>query len=414
MGDTYARTIKELEKRREQIQKELFAAESVIGEKLLAAGDPRAEQELISSYAAEHQAIADTEKKIEEVLSAAEKRRSLQKTLASIKKERSRLEAGWSSLYKELGSASADAGPDNGVPEFGGIYQDIVSLRVQLSDMQHTAAQEEPAQNSASGFAGIKDKLVAKVKNSFAQYSRAAAAKQLEERLSALYIKAGRLICESGKLEEPYAQHELAENVYEPYGKCVEYRAMTASYDERITDCAAQIAAVEETLKKWGVSGNAERSVSAFRHELDEKKKKEHVLCQTAGHAFANLYLLADGEVLTAYTPPSEDDSAAVQTAQLLDRVRMVRIRVADCDHSIAVQTVARDMEQLERRIGSLHSALDANMREIAEIEQRNAEIEKKLAECDAEKAQLVLRRNELEQTAQKSVKQLPEEELQL
>ena len=64
MGDTYARTIKELEKRREQIQKELFAAESVIGEKLLAAGDPRAEQELISSYAAEHQAIADTEKKI--------------------------------------------------------------------------------------------------------------------------------------------------------------------------------------------------------------------------------------------------------------------------------------------------------------------------------------------------------------
>lgn len=406
MIDTYTKTIDELEKRKGQIQKELSLAESVVGKALFAAGDIHAGTESAAAYAALQHDIDDLENRTNDIFSAAEKRQSLQRTLESVKKEKLKLDLNWNSLYESLGNACADAGPDNGVEGFEVLYKEIVSLRVQLHDAQNMLDTTGMQAETASIWTMVKDSFVRKSKQN--------SVRQLEKRLSVLYIKAGRLIYSSGVLNEQYEQNALSVIVQDSYRKCRELTDSITSYDVRIKECSEQISEITNSFAKNGVTGSVERFISGLRHELDEKKKMQVSLCQTSGRAFCNLYLLPDGEVLTSYEPASDAPSELADMKQLLERVRCSRVNLADCQHSIDMQHVTHDLEQIEKKLGNMRNALAANCHEIEEIEQRNTEIKKKMSEIETEKGRLVLKRSELEKTAAKTVKQLTEQELQM
>ena len=241
------------------------------------------------------------------------------------------------------------------------------------------------------------------VKDSFVRKSKQNSVRQLEKRLSVLYIKAGRLIYSSGVLNEQYEQNALSVIVQDSYRKCRELTDSITSYDVRIKECSEQISEITNSFAKNGVTGSVERFISGLRHELDEKKKMQVSLCQTSGRAFCNLYLLPDGEVLTSYEPASDAPSELADMKQLLERVRCSRVNLADCQHSIDMQHVTHDLEQIEKKLGNMRNALAANCHEIEEIEQRNTEIKKKMSEIETEKGRLVLKRSELEKTAAKT-----------
>lgn len=389
------KTTHELEKRLDQLQQQISAVEVEIGTDLFLSNDEAVSQhqEEFLSYQQRREELCSD---IEEIRFLAERRQQFRNDADSLRQQMDSLSSNWTPLFEMLGSAIADSPNAIYDKEFDAFRESIAEMR--HKDKEARVALDNLKDQMANQ--SFMNRLLTQV-----QYTaRNKAVSQLEKKLAQLYGKCGKAIFESGVLVAPFEEGRLPEIVSEACSPCNELQVRANQLQEQMDNCQHHLEENRQALVDKGVvSDNPDKRIKAINQDIDQEIQKQNDLCQACGHDFSAKYIDPEGEFLGEYAGGREEISARLQQIAGLKRDKVI------CGRKIQIIHLSGQIDGISKKIASFRATIADNEEKITSLQNRNQELEDKIAISQSEKEQLMVQLGELELADAKDTKRLEE-----
>ncbi len=378
------KTTAELQKRLEQIQKDIFSSEAAIGRALLTSAENGIDAAVLAEYT-EYEHLKDSLRSdIDSIREIVAKSVAIRKESEAFKKQAAELNSEWNPLYEKLGCALSDAIDSRYGAAFEQ-YRIAVAEQRKKEQEARTALETLRQQMETQSF---MNRLLTQV-----QYTaRNSAFVQLQKRLAQLYVKSALAVFESGVLEPLYAEGTLSAEVSAAYAPCADLKRRINQLSADAADCENRFQKNEQLLAGKGASGNGERRIENITREIEQLNGKQYALAQKTGHEFAGKYVTPDGEILVPY-----DDVSGKDVQSHLDKIAVNRAEAVSCNRKMEIISLTAKIDSAGKRIELLQRNIGENELKIHRLTEENASLQQSIVSQSEERDLLVAKRSELE-----------------
>ena len=391
------KTSLELEKRLEQLQKDINIAEVELGKSLIT---KKMDSSFIPLYE-EFEHIESQKKSylqdIDKIRELAANGKQINNELDIIKKQSNALLSEWPNLYEKLGIALANN-------QNLAYTQEYEPYRIPIEEMKSKYAEAKDALDSLRvqmENQSFMNRLLSQV-----QYTaKNTSFSQLQKKLSTLFIKCGKGVFETGVLSKLYETSSLSAEVAEEYALCFDLKQRCDANNANFEEKTKLLSENEKLLSDKGVVGSIDKKIYAIEQDIKLKEQEQQKLCQIVGHDFSVKYIDPDGE----YIVPSEDilNSLEKNICSVLERIAILRYNVVICKRKIQIIHLSEKIVNSEHKIMSLQKTIQDNESKISQLTSLNKELNIKIETLNAEKEQLLAKRSELEIAAANDTKRI-------